>query len=87
MKHILRYVDGKVVLEKEEAIINWSGDCKTYYFCHNRDVATGKYECVCANVIDNMICCTSSCCYNAKGYREEVGQTQIDELNDEDFPF
>lgn len=35
-----------------------------YYYCCNHDVATGKYECPYADIIENTICCTTACVYN-----------------------
>ena len=67
---ILKYLygknKGKVVLEKEEAFVGNTPHGYTYYFCHNHDVATHKYECPYADIIDNTICCTATCIYNKK---------------------
>lgn len=65
MAKILRYpATGKVVLDKEECVIDNTRGNKEYYYCHSHDVATGKYECPYADLIDNTICCTAVCVYN-----------------------
>lgn len=37
----------------------------SYSYCNNHDVATGKYDCPYADVVNNTLCCTShECNYN-----------------------
>lgn len=59
-------------------------DGKTHYYCHNHDVATGAYECPYADVIDNTICCTQHCTYNAN-YKESLADINFEEQFD--YPF
>lgn len=74
MAKILKYpATGKVVLEKEEGLIDWETG-KTYYYCHYHDVATGKYECPYADLKDNSIVCTAECIFNALG-KEKLSTT------------
>ena len=86
---ILKYLygknKGKVVLEKEEAFAGNTPHGYTYYFCHNHDVATQKYECPYADIIDNTICCTATCVYNKK-FEHTVASNSNFDVNFE-FPF
>lgn len=42
----------------------------TLIYCHNHDVAVGTYECLCANLVNNSIVCTSKeCRYNSTHIR------------------
>ena len=86
MAKILKYpATGKVVLEKEEGFIDWRGTGKTYYYCHYHDVATGKYECPYADLIDNSIVCTTECVYNAQGVK--ISKVKFTEMKDDAYPF
>lgn len=40
--------------------------------CHNHDVATGKYECPYADVVNNTICCTGHECNYRDNYKNSV---------------
>lgn len=53
-----------------------------YYYCCNHDVATGKYECPYADIIENTICCTVHEC-NHKGIYEKpvVDNSLEDEID------
>lgn len=88
---ILKYLygknKGKVVLEKEEAFVGNTPHGDTYYFCHNHDVATHKYDCPYADIIDNTICCTATCIYNKKAEVEVAGDSYFDDVLDFDLPF
>lgn len=62
--------------------------------CCNRDVATGKYECPYADVVNNTITCDSdSCISNSKNnvpYQHYYPQSMFNDcldINDEDYPF
>lgn len=39
-------------------------------YCYNHDVATGKYDCPYADVVNNSICCNCNEC-NYKGIKEK----------------
>ena len=63
-------------------------DNKTHYYCRNRDVATGAYECPYADAIDNTICCSQSCSYNANHNTEKTIPVEWNpNLPEEDYPF
>lgn len=75
MAKILKYpATGKVVLEKEEAVIDNTRNNRVFYYCHSHEVATGQYECPYADLIDNTICCEAVCKYNMLG--RELGKTE-----------
>lgn len=86
---ILKYLygknKGKVVLEKEEAFVGNTPQGDIYYFCHNHEVASHKYDCPYADVIDNTICCTATCIYNNKA--EDTVASNSDFGDDFEFPF
>lgn len=63
---------GKVILDKDEAFVGNIPKGKPYYFCHNHDVATHKYDCPYADIIDNTICCTAICAYNKNPERMTI---------------
>ena len=50
-------------------------------YCRNHDVATGKYDCPYADVVNNTICCTGHEC-NYRGINEN--QVVDNSLYDED---
>lgn len=75
MAKILKYpATGKVVLEKEEAVIDNTKENRVFYYCHSYEVATGLYECPYADLIDNTICCEAVCKNNMLG--RELGKTE-----------
>ena len=67
-----------------DGFYNVGGDGRTYYYCRNHDVATGAYECPCADVIDNTICCTQHCKYNGNDEKSSVVNNYDDAF---EFPF
>lgn len=85
LKYLYGKNKGKVVLEKEEAFVGDTPHGDTYYFCHNHDVATHKYDCPYADIIDNTICCTATCVYNKKIEHTVVSNSNFDD--DFVFPF
>lgn len=84
MPKILK-INGKVITDKEEGFVDWNGTGKTYYYCHYRDVATGKYNCPYAEVVDNSLVCTAECVYNAQGVK--ISKVKFTEMKDNDYPF
>ena len=68
----------------------------SYSYCCNHDVATGKYECPYADVVNNTICCTGHEC-NYKGiYNKPVVNNEetvsnyelsLDDYDIVDYPF
>ena len=67
-----------------DGFYNFCGDGRKYYYCRNHDVATGAYECPCADVIDNTICCTQHCKYNGNNKKSSVDNNYDDAF---EFPF
>lgn len=57
---------------------------KIYFYCRNHDVATGTYECTCADIVENTICCTQHCKYNGN-YEESLVVNNYDDKFE--FPF
>ena len=41
-------------------------------YCFNHDVATGKYDCSYADVVNNTICCTAHECNHRGIYENQV---------------
>ena len=52
-------------------------------YCSNRDVATGKYECPYADVVNNTICCTGHECNYRDNYKNLVVNNTIEDEDDE----
>ena len=98
MKHMTRAL-GKVILEKEEGFVGCTPNGKPHYYCHNRDVATGKYDCNYATTIENTICCCHQCEYNKMPHHEDcdcfdchpesyLSRKEIDAIeNGTEYPF
>lgn len=59
--------------------------------CYNHDVATGKYECPYADVVNNTICCTGHECNYRDNYKNSVVNNSAPFepiiINEEDLPF
>lgn len=59
--------------------------------CRNHDVATGKYECPYADVVNNTICCTGHECNYRDNYKNSVVNNSAPfepiVINEEDLPF
>ena len=55
----------------------------SYSYCRNHDVATGKYDCHYADVVNNSICCNCDEC-NYRGINEnQVVDNSLDDEIDE----
>ena len=52
-------------------------------YCSNRDVATGKYDCPYADVVNNTICCTGHECNHKGIYEKPVVENYLDDEDDE----
>lgn len=84
MAKILKYpATGKVVLEKEEAVIDNTRNNRCFYYCHSHEVATGQYECPYADLIDNTICCDVPCIFNTLGIQMGLDKNPYVETMDE----
>ena len=59
--------------------------------CRNHDVATGKYECPYADVVNNTICCTGHECNYRDNYKNSVVNNSAPfepiVIHEEDLPF
>ena len=63
----------------------------SYSYCYNHDVATGKYDCPYADVVNNSICCNcDECNYRGINENQVVNNSAPFEsivINEEDLPF
>ena len=71
-----------------DALIEGLKALKSLSYCRYHDVATGKYDCPYAEVVNNSIVCNSTCMYNSKysdreiKYENSIGDEEI-----VDYPF
>lgn len=55
----------------------------SYRYCCNHDVATGKYDCPYADVVNNSICCNSNECNYKSNHSNQVVNNSFEDEDDE----